>query len=106
MTAGDSTTSRRRASDRDAEGGKMETGAHRLGDERLRQQYAAAGFGGRVGWGERPALLVIDMAAAWTDPAEQLGSDLSQVLESILRLLEVARGTRLADLRRPDPTST
>jgi maleamate amidohydrolase len=73
----------------------METGSHRLGDERLRQQYAAAGFGGRVGWGERPALLVIDMAGAWTDPAEQLGSDLSQVLGSILRLLEVARRTGL-----------
>lgn len=69
----------------------METGAHRLGDERLRQQYEAAGFGGRVGWGERPALLVIDMAGAWTNPAEQLGSDLSQVLGAILKLLRVSR---------------
>jgi maleamate amidohydrolase len=74
----------------------METGTHRLGDEQLRRQYEAAGFGGRVGWGERPALLVIDMAGAWTDPSEQLGSDLSHVLEAILRVLEAARGAGVA----------
>jgi maleamate amidohydrolase len=68
---------------------------HRMGDERLRQQYEAAGFLGRVGWGERPALLVIDMAGAWVDPHEPLGSELGMVLESILRLLEVARAARL-----------
>src|SRR4051794_27105274 len=55
------------------------------------QQYARAGFSGRVGWGERPALLVIDMARAWVDPAERLGSDLSGVLGSIQALLGVAR---------------
>ena len=53
---------------------------HSLSNPALRRQYDAAGFGGRVGWGSRPALLVIDMAGAWTSPSEQLGSDLSGVM--------------------------
>jgi maleamate amidohydrolase len=69
----------------------MSPAAHRYGDSELELQYQAAGFLGRVGWGERPALLVIDMAGAWTDPGEQLGSDLGAVLSSIVALLGVAR---------------
>jgi len=61
----------------------------------LREQYSKAGFGGRVGWGERPALLVIDMAGAWTHSDEQLRSDLSSVLANIKTLLEVACRKRL-----------
>jgi nicotinamidase-related amidase len=64
---------------------------HSLANSQLHQQYDAAGFGGRVGWGSRPAILVIDMAKAWTDPTEQLGSDLTQVLEAITELLGIAR---------------
>lgn len=68
---------------------------HSLGNEALKRQYEAAGFRGRVGWGVRPALLVIDMAGAWTTPGEKLGSDLSGVLASILMLLPVARAKAL-----------
>ena len=68
---------------------------HSLANERLREQYRLAGFGGRVGWGVRPTLLVIDMAGAWTTPGEQLGSDLSQPLSSICQLLKVAREEKL-----------
>jgi len=64
---------------------------HSSSNAALRAQYEAAGFGGRVGWGARPALLVIDMAKAWVDPGQQLGSDLSGVMCSILSLLRVAR---------------
>lgn len=64
---------------------------HSLSNPELREQYRAAGFGGRVGWGERPAILVIDMAGAWTTPGEQLGSDLRGVAEQIRRILDVAR---------------
>jgi maleamate amidohydrolase len=67
------------------------TYAHSHDNPALREQYRRAGFGGRVGWGERPALLVIDMAGAWTHTDEQLGSDLSSVLEHIKTLLAVAR---------------
>lgn len=69
----------------------MDDGRHSLSNQRLREQYSAAGFGGRVEWADRPALLVIDMADAWTTPAEQLGSDLSGPLSSIRQLLRVAR---------------
>jgi maleamate amidohydrolase len=65
--------------------------AHSHENPALREQYAKAGFGGRIGWGQRPALLVIDMAGAWTHRDEQLGSDLSSVLENIKRILAVAR---------------
>lgn len=64
---------------------------HSLTNRALREQYDAAGFGGRVGWGSRPALLVIDMAGAWTTPGERLGSDLGGVMTAILELLPIAR---------------
>ncbi|MBV9894143.1 MAG: isochorismatase family protein [Chloroflexi bacterium] len=64
-------------------------------ESKRQEQYARAGFAGRVGWGERPALLVIDMARAWVDPTERLGSDLSGVLRSIQAILSVARDVRL-----------
>lgn len=67
------------------------TYAHSHENPALREQYLKAGFGGRVGWGERPALLVIDMAGAWTHSDEQLGSDLTSVLENVRTLLAVAR---------------
>lgn len=64
---------------------------HCLDNPTLRRQYEAAGFCGRVGWGGSPALLVIDMAGAWTTPNEQLGSDFHEVMANIQRLLAVAR---------------
>lgn len=64
---------------------------HSLTNPDLRELYAAAGFAGRVGWGERPAILVIDMAGAWTDPGEQIGSDLSAVEQHIVEILRVGR---------------
>lgn len=64
---------------------------HSLDNQALREQYRAAGFAGRVGWGERPALLVIDMAGAWTRPGEQIGSDLGGPLAAIQQLLAVVR---------------
>jgi maleamate amidohydrolase len=70
----------------------MTDGFHTPG---IRDQYQRAGFAGRVGWGERPALLVIDMAKAWVDPSERLGSDLSGVLSSIQRLLAIFRYRQL-----------
>jgi nicotinamidase-related amidase len=50
-----------------------------------------SGIGGRSGIGDRPALLVIDMSTAFTDPASQLACDLDEVAKDIARLLEAAR---------------
>lgn len=64
---------------------------HSLQNEALRDFYAHAGFAGRVGWGERPAILVIDMAGAWAEPSEQIGTDLSEVSRHIVEILQEGR---------------
>ena len=49
-------------------------------------------FQGRFGFGERPALIVIDMAYGWTDPAYAGGSArLDAAIAAIRELLPVAR---------------
>ena len=50
------------------------------------------GFHGRVGFGQRPALIVIDVNRGFTDPASPLVCDLDSVVEAIERLLDEARG--------------
>ncbi len=46
--------------------------------------YERKGFGrGRVGVGKRPALLVVDLARAWIDPASPL-DQISRALSTIL----------------------
>jgi nicotinamidase-related amidase len=49
------------------------------------------GIGGRVGFGERPALIVVDLTNAFTDPISQLGTNLDTVVAEVNRLLEAAR---------------
>lgn len=53
--------------------------------------YRARGFGNKVGYGERPALLVIDMARAFCDPSYNVGCDQTPAVEAIARLLAAAR---------------
>ncbi len=57
----------------------------------LRRCYLARGWGGRVGFGTRPALLVIDLAKYWTQPQTQIGADLESIIASTCRLLAAAR---------------
>ena len=59
--------------------------------------YSDREFGERVGIGDRPALVVIDLINAFTDPESNLGTDLSDVLEQTERLLSAFRA---ADLPR------
>jgi nicotinamidase-related amidase len=49
------------------------------------------GFGGRGGFGRRPALAIIDMTLGFTDPESPLACDLEEPVANIARLLEVAR---------------
>lgn len=52
-------------------------------------------FQGRFGFGAQPALVVIDMAYGWTDPAYAGGSArLGSAIEAIRRLLPVARAKK------------
>jgi len=57
----------------------------------LRDAYRRRGWAGRVGFGSRPAVLVIDLAIFWLDPAQQIGSRLDQVVESVGAILQAAR---------------
>ena len=54
-----------------------------------------AGFHGRAGFGQRPALLVIDVNVGFTDPASPLVCDLDGVVASIGRLLDEFRRAEL-----------
>jgi len=59
---------------------------------KLLELYHRRGFAGRVGFGARPAILVVDFIIAFTDPSSPLGSDLDKPLSETVRLLEAARG--------------
>lgn len=56
-----------------------------------RQLYQQRGFSQRIGFGWRPAILVVDMIRAFTDPSSPLGSDLDAVVSAICQLLDAAR---------------
>ena len=49
------------------------------------------GFGGRGGFGQHPALIVVDMTLGFTDPESPLGSSLDGPVELVQKLLEAAR---------------
>ena len=53
--------------------------------------YVKRGFAARVGFGQRPALLVIDIIRAFTDLRSPLASNLDSQVDAIKRLLAVAR---------------
>jgi nicotinamidase-related amidase len=53
------------------------------------------GFHGRAGFGQRPALLVIDVNVGFTDPASPLVCDLEDVVAAIRRLLDEFRRVAL-----------
>lgn len=52
--------------------------------------FAARGFGIKIGFGERPALLVIDMLKGFTDPSMPLGANLDSQIAAQQPLLKVA----------------
>jgi maleamate amidohydrolase len=63
--------------------------------EELRERYHQRGWGARVGFGVRPALVVIDMARFWLDERQQIGSNLSAVLTAVCRVLKSARAAAI-----------
>lgn len=58
---------------------------------RLRAEFREKGFGSRVGFGERPALVVVDMITGFTDSRSPLSGDLESQVGAIRQLLEPAR---------------
>lgn len=57
--------------------------------------FRQRGFGLRIGFGKRPALLVIDMIKAFTDPSMMLGADLDAQIEATRQLLQAARNASI-----------
>jgi nicotinamidase-related amidase len=51
----------------------------------------AENFGGAAGFGERPAVVVVDLNVGFTSPESPLACDLEDVLVSTRRLLDAAR---------------
>jgi nicotinamidase-related amidase len=60
--------------------------------DELRAAYVRRGWAGRVGFGARPAVVVIDLARYWLDAGQQIGSHLDPVVETTCRILSAARG--------------
>jgi maleamate amidohydrolase len=63
--------------------------------EEMAQFFLGRGFGGRVGFGERPAVIVIDYFRAFTDPSQPLGANLDRELEATHELLTAARAAQV-----------
>lgn len=61
----------------------------------LRQRYLARNWGQRVGWGRRPALIVIDLAVNWTRPENTIGCTLDSVVENSCEVLAAARAASI-----------
>jgi nicotinamidase-related amidase len=57
--------------------------------------FTERGFGLELGFGRRPALLVIDVMKAFTDASLPLGADLESQLTEINRLLDAAHAATL-----------
>lgn len=56
-------------------------------DELFRQR----GFGRTIGFGESPAIIVIDLISAFTNPEMPLGAPLDNVIEQTRMILDIAR---------------
>jgi maleamate amidohydrolase len=57
----------------------------------LREEFRSRGLGGRVGFGARPAVLVVDLVRGFTDPRSPLAGDLDPQIAATNTLLGVAR---------------
>ena len=55
--------------------------------------FKERGFGLRIGFGKRPALIVVDMLVAFTDPRLPLGTNQDQTIVQVQRLIAAARET-------------
>jgi maleamate amidohydrolase len=57
----------------------------------MTQKYTDGSWGGRVGFGQKPAIIVIDMTRAFTEPHRPLGSDMSSEITTINALITEGR---------------
>lgn len=57
----------------------------------LDDDYARAGFGGRLGFGSSPVLLVVDVCQAYLEPSSPLYAGVEDAVASVGRLVDAAR---------------
>ncbi len=60
-------------------------------DDDLASDYRTAGFGGTLGWGERPAVVVVDVCRAYVEPTSPLYAGVEEQAASAARLVDAAR---------------
>ena len=59
--------------------------------EQLRKCYNSVGWATRSGFGNKPAIVVIDLALGWTQSKGMMGSNVDTVVEATVRLLDAGR---------------
>ncbi|MCY3910356.1 MAG: N-carbamoylsarcosine amidohydrolase [bacterium] len=64
-------------------------------DDGLVEDYRQAGFSNRLGFGEHPALVVVDFCQAYLDPDSPLYAGVEAARESCIRLLAAARTAQI-----------
>ncbi len=70
----------------------MSEGAGRaFAEDALADDYRGAGFGGSLGLGRRPALVVVDLVRAYTDPESPLYAGAEAAVAQTARLVRDAR---------------
>jgi nicotinamidase-related amidase len=57
--------------------------------------FSQRGFGVNIGFGSKPALVVVDMLNAFTDPTSPLGLDMPEVVKAISGLVKTAEACHL-----------
>ncbi len=57
----------------------------------MNDELRLTGFHGRAGFGQRPALIVVDVNVGFTDPESPLVCELEDVVDAIRKLLDEAR---------------
>ena len=64
-------------------------------DDGLAEDYRQAGFSNRLGFGEHPALVVVDFCQAYLNPDSPLYAGVEDARESCIRLLAAARSAQI-----------
>ncbi len=59
--------------------------------DHVTSDYLRRGFLGKVGFGNKPCILVVDLNKGFTDPDSPVGADLSDVISATNELLAMAR---------------
>jgi nicotinamidase-related amidase len=62
-----------------------------ISDEGIREAYRSVGFCGGFEFGQRPAIVVVDLSRGFTDPACALGSEATAEVERTRTVLDTAR---------------